>query len=74
MFADDLVILSETPVGLQNCLNKLENYIKKWKLEINLKKTKIMIFQNPGKRPEATFYLGEKQVEVAHNYISTWEQ
>ena len=68
MFADDLVILSETPEGLQNCLNKLEDYIKKWKLEINLKKTKIMIFQNPGKRPEAVFYLGGKQVEIVHNY------
>ena len=68
MFADDLVILSESPTGLQNCLNKLESYIKKWKLEINLRKTKIMIFQNPGKRPEAVFYLGDKQVEVSHSY------
>ena len=68
MFADDLVILSESPAGLQNCLNKLESYIKKWKLEVNLKKTKIMIFQNPGKRPEAVFYLGDKQVEVSHSY------
>ena len=68
MFADDLVLLSETPDGLQSCLDKLQQYTKKWKLEINLKKTKIMIFQNPGRRPEAHFYLGNQPVDIAQSY------
>ena len=29
MYADDLVILSETEVGMQNCLNKLNEYTQR---------------------------------------------
>jgi hypothetical protein len=43
LYADDLVILSESPTGLQNCLNALDNYCEKWRLNINIKKTKPMI-------------------------------
>ena len=46
-FADDLVILSETSVGLRNSLNKLETYCKNWGLAINSKKTKVVIFNKP---------------------------
>lgn len=45
MFADDILLLSESAEGLQNCLNKLNDYCNKWQLSINIKKTKIMIFQ-----------------------------
>ena len=41
MYADDLIILSESK-GLQKQIDKLENYCSK--LQINNKKTKIMIF------------------------------
>jgi retron-type reverse transcriptase len=43
LYADDLVILSESPTGLQHCLNALDNYCEKWRLNINIKKTKVMI-------------------------------
>ena len=46
LFADDLVILSESKTGLQNCLNNLEEYCNKWQLTVNVNKTKSMIFQN----------------------------
>ena len=35
LYADDLILLSQTQKGLQTSLNKLEEYCKKWKLEIN---------------------------------------
>ena len=41
LYADDLVLLSESRTGLQNCLTKLVYYTKKWKLNINLKKSKF---------------------------------
>ena len=44
MYADDLVILSENSSGLQTALNKLKTFCDKWHLTINLKKTKILIF------------------------------
>ena len=48
MFADDLVLISETAEGLQNCLNALQNYCDKWCLSINTDKTKVMIFNKGG--------------------------
>ena len=38
MFADDILLLSESAEGLQNCLNKLNDYCNKWQLSINIKK------------------------------------
>ena len=37
-FADDLVILSSTPTGLQNSLDKLQKYCLDWQLTVNIKK------------------------------------
>ena len=40
MYADDVILLSETPAGLQNSLPHLQMYCTKWVLEVNIKKTK----------------------------------
>ena len=40
MYADDVILLSETPAGLQNSLSHLQRYCTKWGLEVNIKKTK----------------------------------
>ena len=40
MWAGDIILLSETKEGLQNCLNNLNIYCQKWKLVVNLKKQK----------------------------------
>lgn len=42
MYADDLIILSETHVGLQASMNKLHNYCTRWGITVNTKKTKFM--------------------------------
>ena len=44
-YADDLIMLSRSKLGLQNYLNKLSSYCNSWMLKINPKKTKIMVFQ-----------------------------
>ena len=44
-FADDLVLLSKSQQGLQKALNKLEEYCHKWQLTVNIKKTKVLVFQ-----------------------------
>ena len=49
LWADDIVLLSETKEGLQQCLDNLGNYCNEWKLEINFKKTKSIIFNKTGK-------------------------
>ena len=49
MYADDVILLSETPAGLPNSLSHLQKYCTKWGLEVNIKKTKSLIFNNTGK-------------------------
>ena len=49
MYADDLLILSETENVLTESLERLSNYAKKWKLKISAKKTKIIVFDKAGK-------------------------
>ena len=44
MFADDLILISTTREGLKKYLDTLDTYAKKWKPEINYKKTKCSDF------------------------------
>ena len=50
LYADDLILLSESKAGLQKCLSKLEIYAKKWILNINKKKSKILVFGTANQR------------------------
>ena len=68
MYADDLVMLSESPEGLQKCLDKLKEYTIEWGLEINEKKTKVLIFQRSGKRLKYNFNFGDKNISVTDTY------
>ena len=44
LYTDDLVLLSESEKGLQSCLEQFNSYCSRWKLNINISKTKIIIF------------------------------
>ena len=44
LYADDIVIFANTPEEFKNGLDILYNYCLKWKLTININKTKVMIF------------------------------
>ena len=55
LYADDLVLMSETADGLQMCIDKLYNYCTKWGLQINIKKTKSVVFNNTGKLHDKIF-------------------
>ena len=43
MYADDLILLSKTKDGLQKQIDELLIFCEKWKLDINVKKTKVMV-------------------------------
>ena len=69
MYADDLVILSRSKTGLQNCLNALSLNCDKWKLKINPKKTKIIISQKrPKKSIDIKFNIGSESIEIVKEY------
>ena len=44
LYADDTVILADSVEGMQNALDIIQTFCKIWKLEINIAKTKMMIF------------------------------
>ena len=70
MWADDIILMSEKVEGLQQCINNLEKYCMKWKLEINIKKIEVLIFNKTGaKMKSIRFYLGKKLLENVNQYI-----
>ena len=50
LFADDLILASETPSGLQKLINGLEEFCKHWHMEVNLSKTSISILNKNNSR------------------------
>ena len=68
MFADDLVVVSTTNIGLQQCIDNLSQYCKKWNLTINLKKTKIFTFSKTGKMENTNHNIDETNLEKATEY------
>ena len=49
LYADGLIMMSNSAKGLQICIHNLEEYCRKWHLSINAEKTKIIIFKELGK-------------------------
>ena len=68
MFADDLLLLSTSANGLQNNINILTEYCEKWKLKINIKKTKIMTFSKSGNIDNNKYKLMENDIEHVKEY------
>jgi hypothetical protein len=69
LFADDVALLASTPIGLQNQLRVLENCCEQMQLEVNIEKTKIMVFRKGGilGKHEVWYYKNEK-VDVVNKY------
>ena len=72
MYADDMVLIAQSPESLQCMLNALVTYNENWKLTLNVQKTNIVIFRNGGKlrSDEKWFYNGsELKVVDEFNYL-----
>ena len=65
LYADDIVIFSNTSDGLQRGLNVLSDYCNKWKLTVNVDKTKIMVFRKGRNLPRNLHFMFEgKKIET----------
>ena len=61
--------ISNFLTGLHNCLNALSLYCDKWKITINPKKTKIIIFQKrPKKFIDIKFNIGSGLIKIVQEY------
>ena len=68
MYADDLVLLSNSKTGLQNCLLKLQAFSIEKHLTISVDKTKVMIFNHSGRLYKQDFFVDNQKLEVVNNF------
>ena len=69
LWADDLVLLSTSPNGLQNAINKTHEFYSDHELQMNTKKTKVLVFNLRGiKLTDHTFFAGGCPLEIVDNY------
>ena len=55
-------------MGLQRCLDNLNIFCKQWKLQVNLSKTKVIIFRRRCGHEISRFEIGNNVLEVVHSY------
>ena len=63
MYADDIIIMAETPEDIQLGLNILEQYCNKWKLNLNKTKTKVIVC-----RKGELFYYDNTELEIVSSF------
>ena len=69
LYADDMTIFSETEEGLQKGLDILESYCIRWKLTVNIEKTKIMVFRKGGILPrDLRFFYNNQEIEIVRSF------
>ena len=69
LYADDMVLLAENEDNLQALLNILHNWCSKWRLRVNIAKTKIVHFRPRTKQITShNFYYGPKEIEKVQSY------
>ncbi|RUM93601.1 MAG: hypothetical protein DSZ28_07615 [Thiothrix sp.] len=69
LFADDIVLIGDTVVGLQNQLNTLVQKAEECGLYINQDKSKVMVFRLGGHLAHhEKWYVGNTRLEVVNEY------
>ena len=68
MYADDLLILSETEQGLKDSLNRLSIYNEKWLLKVNYNKSKTMIFHSRVTKKILNIKLNNQPLEEVNQF------
>ena len=68
VYADDLVLISTSRDDLQRSLDALQNYCEKWKLEINFKKTKALVFSKGTRVDKTPFMVQNNKIEITREY------
>ena len=69
LYADDTILLAQSSDELQMALNGLQEYCIKWKLKVNISKTKIVIFSRGKVRRYPEFHFGDQKLDVCDDYI-----
>ena len=69
LFADDVVVFSDTAIGLQNQLNLIKESSDKLGLTVNVSKTKVIVFRSGGYlASHEKWHIGDDEVGVTNEY------
>ena len=69
LYADDIVLFANSASELQDGLDLMSDYCKRWKLKINISKTKVMIFRKGGMLPRnLSFYYDDEPLEIVKKF------
>lgn len=69
LYADDIVLISDSEQSLQVMINVVNEWCKRWQMNINSGKTKIMHFrQKSRQQTDYVFTFGAEQLEVVNSY------
>ena len=72
MFADDVIVLSQTANGLKRAIDITVRFFENINLSVNFSKSQIMIFNSRGllldKNPDYQFYAGSKKLKMVNEY------
>ena len=66
MYADDVVIFAKSAELLQNEIDELRAYCEKWKLRINLDKSKVVVFRKGTRLPRPQWTYGDLVLKVTN--------
>ena len=67
LYAEDVLLISESANGLQDALNAFSLYCKQWKLKVNTNKTKIMVLSKRKFGIDSLFLLDNTKLEVCED-------
>ena len=71
-YADDIVIFADSYINMKKTIKALAEYCDINKLEVNVKKTKVVLFQKGGhghKRKHTPFYFKDQIIEYVCEYV-----
>jgi hypothetical protein len=69
LFADDLALIAKSREALIVMINQLASYVSRWGLNVNLQKSKIIVFRKGGHLSKLDkFYYNNTEVEIVKNY------
>ena len=69
LYADDTIVMVETPEQLQKALNAVSDYCSQWNLTVNTSKTKNVIFSRGKVRRYPDFVFGRDKLDVVDEYV-----
>lgn len=69
LYADDTIALSETEKDLKKMMKGIEEYCKKFRLEVNIEKTKIVVFSRGKVQNLPNVYFNDNKLEVVSDYL-----